>query len=478
MSVDTPAQKPAPGAAPARPPAPRPSAWSALRPVVLRLHFYAGLLVAPFLLVAAVTGGLYAASYQIERVVYADELYVPGGGTVLPLDQQVDAALDAYPQGTLTAVWPSAGPGATTRVLMDHPTAPEGRALAVFVDPHTADVTGDLASYGSSGALPFRAWISEFHAGLGLGDPGRFYSELAASWLWAVVLGGLALWLTRRRAARKLRGTKGRRRTLAVHGTVGVWVALGLLVLSATGLTWSQLAGGNVGDLRSQLGGTTPSIHIGGGEHAGHEGHAGDGGGTSGHDTSGVREHVSLEHVLTTARTQEGLTGPVAITVPAPDGAGPAAYVVKQTDAQVPQRMDQVAVDATSGEVTGRLDFADYPLLAKLTSWGISLHDGKLFGLANQIALFAVAAGLVVLILWGYAMWWNRRSGQAPRYAVGRPYPRGGLPRTPPRVLLPLLAAAALAGWFVPLLGLSLLAFLAVDTGLGALARRHGRNSA
>ena len=36
--------------------APAPSRWAPLRPLVLRLHFYAGVFVAPFLLVAAVTG--------------------------------------------------------------------------------------------------------------------------------------------------------------------------------------------------------------------------------------------------------------------------------------------------------------------------------------------------------------------------------------------------------------------------------------
>ncbi|WP_220447244.1 PepSY domain-containing protein [Nonomuraea deserti] len=50
------------------PPPPRRATWAALRPLVLRLHFYAGLLVAPFLLVAATTGFLYAASVQIEKI--------------------------------------------------------------------------------------------------------------------------------------------------------------------------------------------------------------------------------------------------------------------------------------------------------------------------------------------------------------------------------------------------------------------------
>lgn len=43
---------------PARPDRHR-GAWAALRPLILRLHFYAGVFVAPFILVATVSGLLY-----------------------------------------------------------------------------------------------------------------------------------------------------------------------------------------------------------------------------------------------------------------------------------------------------------------------------------------------------------------------------------------------------------------------------------
>lgn len=42
-------------------------------------------------------------------------------------------------------------------------------------------------------------------------------------------------------------------------------------------------------------------------------------------------------------------------------------------------------------------------------------------------------------------------------------------------MLLPLAAATALVGWFVPLLGLSLLLFLAVDLTLALVAKVRAR---
>ncbi|MGI5468383.1 PepSY-associated TM helix domain-containing protein [Streptomyces sp. CA-132043] len=480
MSVPAPARTPAV----AEPP-PRPSGWSALRPLVLRLHFYAGLLIAPFLLVAAATGLLYAGSLQAEKIVYAHELRTEPGGTALPLARQVDAALRAHPEGTVTAVRPPDGPDATTRVILDAPGLQDDNSLAVFVDPYTGKVRGALESYGSSGALPLRATIDHLHRDLLLGEPGRLYSELAASWLWVVALGGVLLWLGRRRSARRLRGTTGRRRTLSWHGTVGLWSAVGLVALSATGLTWSAYAGEHIGRLQDALGGATPAVStqvpgaatempgMDHGAHAGHEGHTGHEGhaGHEGHGGGAGRPLAGLDATLRTARA-EGLSGPVEIRVPT---ASAPAFVVQQTDKEWPAHLDSIAVDPASGRVTDRLDFADHPLLAKATRWGIDLHMGLLFGLANQVALAALMIALILLVVWGYRMWWQRRPRRDAGLRGGRAHPRGAWRRVPVTVLLPLAAATAVLGWFLPLFGIPLAGFLVLDACAGALARRRAR---
>ncbi|MEU0036686.1 PepSY domain-containing protein [Streptomyces sp. NPDC006333] len=446
-----------------RPVAPVPARKAALRPLILRLHFYAGVLVAPFLLVAAVTGLLYAASFQAEKIVYAHELTAPVGDRALPLSEQVAAARKAHPQGTVSAVRPSPAADATTRVLLSGvPGVDPDHTLAVFVDPYTAQVRGALEQYGSTGALPLRTWIDGLHANLLLGQTGRLYSELAASWLWVISGGGLVLWFGRRRARRKVRGTSGRRRTLGLHGTVGVWAAAGLFFLSATGLTWSTYAGATIDELRTSLGQATPSVSAAGaGEHADHGGTEADG--------SVTPRPADIDRILGAARS-EGLGDPVEIVPPADASS---AYVVRQIQRSWPEKQDAVAVDPATGEVTDVLRFADHPVLAKLTRWGIDAHTGVLFGLANQIALMALALCLILLIVWGYRMWWQR--GRAA--AFGRPIPRGAWQQVPPTVLVPLMAAVAVLGYFVPLLGIPLVAFVAVDVLLGEIAHRRGRGT-
>lgn len=463
----------APAAAPSRA-----GTWAALRPLLLRLHFYAGVLIAPLLFIAATTGLLYAASWQAEKILYADELTVDRvGATALPLGAQVDAAKNAAPQGEVTSVWPAPEAEDTTRVIMESPGLAEGETLTVFVDPYTAEVRGKLTTVGD--ALPLRAWLSEFHSSLQLGEFGRNYSELAASWLWVVVVGGLALWIGRRRTRRAAlvvpdRKASGRRKTLSWHGSVGVWIAIGLVGLSATGLTWSKYAGENIGELKDGLGGATPAVSAkvggapaadAGGEHAGH----GTADGAQAAPPTPA-DAIGIDGAVAAARAA-GVTESLRITLPA-KGKG---YVLKEQDKQVPVHLDAVSVDPADGRVMDELRFADHPLAAQLTRFGIDLHMGLTFGLANQLALAALAVLVMFMVVWGYRMWWLRRPTKDRTLSVGRAQPRGAWRKLPVAVLLPLAAATAVVGWFLPLLGISLLVFLAVDLTLGFAASRRSK---
>ncbi|UWW08245.1 PepSY domain-containing protein [Mycolicibacterium brumae] len=442
----------------------------------MRLHFYAGVLVGPFLLVAAVTGGLYAVAPTIEQWMYRDHLQAQTAGPSLPIADQVRAAQRARPDLAAVAVRPGES-GLTTQVLFADPILEQSRR-AVFVDPASGELQGDLAVYGSVNALPVRAWLSGLHRNLNLGEPGRLYSELAASWLWVVVLGGLYLWIgryLRGRGRNRLltvdRSATGRRRTLNWHGATGIWIATGLLFLSATGLTWSAYAGANVDKLRAALSWSTPAVSVSltGSEGAEHDPdpHAGHGHGATAPSVPVVPTAPrvgELNRVLDTARAA-GLGGPVEIAIPADTTT---AFTVAQTRQPWVMSTNTVAVDGATGAVTDASWFADWPLAAKLAAWGIQLHMGTLFGLPNQLALLALAGALVAVIVGGYRMWWQRRPD---RMRVGRPPRRGALAALAPGAAVAVLAAAALVGWFIPLLGLSLAGFVAADVAVGLLRR-------
>ena len=103
--------------------------------LMMRLHFYAGILIAPFVLVAAVSGGLYALAPTAEDIVYSDLLHTDSTGPTASVAEQVDAATLVRPDLALQAVRPAAEPGETTRVMFTDPTLGESERRAVFVDP-------------------------------------------------------------------------------------------------------------------------------------------------------------------------------------------------------------------------------------------------------------------------------------------------------------------------------------------------------
>lgn len=461
VAEESPPGSPATGAAETR---------AGIRALLLRLHFYAGVLIAPFLLVAAVTGLCYTAMPQVERAVYEHELRVTPRGEADPLTVQVAAAKKAVPDGSLVSVTTGPGPRDSTRVVFEEPGLKEGYTRTAFVDPYDHSVLGTLETFGQW--LPVRAWFDDLHRNLHLGEFGRNYSEIAASWLWVEVCGGLVLWTGLRRSRRRLRRTllpepsapAGRRRVRSWHGAVGLWAAAGLLGLSATGLTWSAYAGANISQLREQLKSPTPEVaatlpHT---QHSGKTQHSAKEGGRD----------IGLDGAVRTAR-EAGLGGVLDVTPPADGGS---AYVVKENTRSWPERQDSVAVHPHTGKVTATLRFDDYPLLAKLSRWGVDAHMGLLFGLVNQIVLALLALALTAMILWGYRMWWLRRptrgtaSGGRPPRAGRAPAP-GAWRRIPGRVLAPAAVATALTAYWLPWFGIPLALFVTADV-LGGRVRR------
>ncbi|MCM3695913.1 PepSY-associated TM helix domain-containing protein [Microbacterium oleivorans] len=459
---------PAPPPSPPRP-ASRPGWFGAL---LVRLHFYAGILVGPFILVAALSGALYAIAPTIEQAVYGRQLHAPVTDTQLTLGEQVEIA-EAHvgDAATLSAVRPAPEPGDTTRVMFAQDGLGASESRAVFVDPGTGEIRGDETVYGTSGSLPLRTAISTFHRNLGLGEPGRLYSELAASWLGIVVVAGVILWVMRIRKARAKkdfvrpsRKLTGYRRLFSWHTSVGIWVALGAVFLSATGITWSTYGGQNVTDLRAALDWGTPAVSTSLGAETAQDEHAGHGAASA----ALAVDSALFDDVLAAAQQVNIDTGLVQITPPA---AADQAWKVQEIDRGFPGHLDAVAIDGATLQPVDRVDFADFSLPAKLASWGVSIHMGTMFGLANQIVMLLLAVGIAGMVVLGYAMWVRRRPTKTAR--VGMPPRRGVLDGAPWWGVAAVVVGGVLLGLALPLVGWTLAAFVVIDVAVDAAQRRR-----
>ncbi|MDN5930505.1 MAG: PepSY domain-containing protein, partial [Pseudonocardia sp.] len=221
--------------------------------------------------------------------------------------------------------------------------------------------------------------------------------------------------------------------------------------ISLTGLTWSTFAGDRFTTVLTALDARSPKL-------------------TAEIAPPAAGATIIGADVAENAGRAAGLQGPLSLEPPAEPGD---AYVVKESSNSAPIQRDKIALDPYTGEVVESIRFADYPLLAQLTSIGIMAHTGTLFGLANQIAMTAMSLGILAVIFWGYRMWWLRR----PTHSAPRPLEaRGVLASTPQPVLFGLVLATVFLGWLLPVFGVSLALFLLVDTAAGALARRRTRS--
>ena len=205
-----------------------------------RWHAIAGLVVAPILLIAAITGGIYLYRWEVDRLV-APTLFAPPSGTQrASLDAQVAAARTLVSEAipvklTIAPTWnlPS------ELLLRRH----DGELTTVVIDPANTEARGAIAE-----GTRLTTVAKQLHGNLYTGTTGRIILELGASWGLLLVISGIYLWWPRGgrglgSALRpKLANAAGRWREL--HAVIGVWLALPLIMLILTGLPWTRVWGG------------------------------------------------------------------------------------------------------------------------------------------------------------------------------------------------------------------------------------------
>ncbi|ABA05573.1 propeptide, PepSY amd peptidase M4 [Nitrobacter winogradskyi Nb-255] len=394
----------------------------ALHRTVWRWHFYAGLVVAPFMFILAVTGAIYLFNDEINDVLHRDLRIVAPVSEPAPLSKMAEAAITAYPGGKVTRIDTAR---ATNRSVEVFVTPATGDAVRVFVDPGTGRVLG---SYVYARTLVGFADIA--HGSLTLGSIGDNIVELAACWGFILVATGLYLWWPRGRfrlggVLYPRIGRRGRPFWKEWHAVVGMWSAFLIMFLILTGLPWASFWGdllrrgtdlAGIGyPANHRLQGTTPStttVKDAAGNaapwtleqapipdsdpHAGHHGHI-----TS---APAAKRMLGVDDVAAIL-TREGLMAPYRLILPKNASGVFTAFSYPDQ----PETQRTLHVDQYSGRVIGDVRFADYGWAAKAVELGVQIHMGNYFGRLNQIVMLIPCIGIIVLTITGPLMWWRRR---------------------------------------------------------------------
>ncbi|REK06833.1 MAG: PepSY domain-containing protein [Planctomycetota bacterium] len=445
MSLST-ETRPAPARRPSRRslavPAEATQPASRLYRVIWRWHFYAGLIVAPVVIVMAATGALYIFKDELEEIFYAQQLFVEPGGDRLSYDEQVAAIESSLGEGFHVHqlhVFPDAE--RSTELSVNHGT----EFRRVFFDPYRGTTLGYL------GNNEFFGVVLKIHRTLFAGTLGRIVVELVTCWTIVLLASGVYLW--RPRGRKRLWGAwlpRLRRHPYVtlrdLHAVSGAYVAIVLLVIAGTGMLYTYVWGTGYRYVANQTAAydifvNPPKSH-----------------------SSAETPRLPLDAIVAAAdRTMPDAT--LSITLPHdPDGA----YVVFATRPLGPFSDELAVIDHCTGEVIEHRLNREYSTLGWWATWNYPLHVGSVLGWWTKVPWLVACLVLMLLPVTGVWMWWQRR----PRGRTG--FPRKVQSRIPRTLVLGIV----LLGAVLPALGLSVVAILLGDVAVNRLRGRRAASSA
>jgi uncharacterized iron-regulated membrane protein len=445
-----------------------------------RWHFFAALIVIPFVLWQSVTGTLYLWSeWWVDRA-HPQMRFVKAQQPLLPLSEQIQSAIvfagtraagavptDSDREGTIApsgaevaasndrasgtaapssaahhhgAAGPSSGLAVERILLSDDPARSTtvlfqrgGLPFPVFVDPYTGAVLGQLSA---------TAWLPgisrALHGGWPLGEAGSWLLELGDGWAILMLATGLYLWWPRGRglAAFWPRTGAGTRVLLRdLHSCVAVWFSVVFLFFLISALPWTAFWGGKLlSTIESNIGQKSPTGFSPGGAPVARFSNA----------------SVPIEQAVAAAR-RANVHGTLDIRL----APWPGAPLFMTNTHVLPSQDRTVLADPVVGEIRGDFTNAQIPVIPRLVALGIHVHQAD-FGPINIWLNTAFATSLIWLSVTGVLSWWNRRPAgrlaAPPKLDVGTP--------------LAVRAFVAVACVLMPLFGASILFIVLAESAV------------
>ena len=448
---------------------------SRLYRTIWRWHFYAGMIVAPFLLILAVTGATYLFGHELNDALSPDLHLVAPAARPLPPSTLILAALSAVP-GVATRI---DMPAEANRPAQVHVRPPSGEPRRVMVDPGTGRVLGSFVY-----ADTLVGFAEGVHGSLMLGERGDAVVELAACWALMLIATGLFLWWPRGRTS--LGGilwprltARGRLFWRDLHAVTGVWTIALIAFLLLTGLPWAVIEGPLVRGTVTWLGIGNEAAGFGAmlpqsksmGEALGRvpwsqqalsmptsdPSHAEHGGDHATLVTGDAAAIVGADRIAASAQAR-GIASGYRLSLPfGPRGV----YTVVRSPDQ-PEGQRTLHFDRWTGALIGENGWARYGIGARAIELGVQIHMGRYFGLANKLLMLVPCIAIVVLVVTGAVMWWRRR----PKGTLGAP------PSVSGARLRSAITILIVCGIVMPLFGASLIVLALADRIAITIRRR------
>mgnify|MGYP006282705821 CR=1 FL=1 len=457
-----------------------------------RVHFYSGAIVAPFLLLFAVTGLviLYTQPIQdgfqkdLRRVEVVDSQFVS-------FDKQAIAVETALPDDKIVSMTPPRDSGASTVFGLES-------GKSAYANPYTGEYLGS-----SDPQMTVVRWANALHGQLNNGNVkvslpavsalwdgekvmrkyvvGDLILELVGTWLVVLALTGLYLfWPRKSREAKAAENgrkmwsfrltKKGRAKWRDLHALPGAVLFIMLLFVAASGLPWSTYWGPNFTALANKISPNSwtdaPASHIGkkgdldrlGNQINWNTGDIPIPASYTPASSDDVPVPLSLDSVVAIAK-EEGMKPNYTINFPSntKDDVGNPLYGSFTLSNSWPRKTGEakdVFVDQFNGKTLGEQNVYGYGSVSRAVDTTVSVHMGTQWGIISRVLMTLTC----LLTMWSVI-------SASVMYAKRRRKGTLGLPRRPTEVHLGrgLVVIAVVLSIVYPLWGVSALVILGFD---------------
>lgn len=344
-------------------------------------HFVAGLVSLPFVVMLAITGGIYLFKDNYESPKQQHIKTVKLEGEPISFQKQWNLAKAAMHKKPNIMVVPREENMATEFV-----SGRFSHKNSTYVNPYNSEITGTINPRDS-----MMHSVRKLHGELLLGKFGTKIIELVASWMIVLIITGIyVFWPGGKQGIKAfftIRIRQGKRILFRdLHAVFGFWASVLLLVTLAGGLPWTDVFGDGFKWVQKVTDTGFPKTWD-----------------ARGVQSSKMGKVISLDDMVSLAKSMN-LKGEVSIGLPKGD-KGVYSIFNSSLDFGAQKRFH---FDQYSGEQLVRHDWEDVGVLMKGRLWLMAFHQGE-FGRWNWFLMLGVAIMLLIIGIAGLLSYLKRK---------------------------------------------------------------------
>ncbi|RIN28624.1 PepSY domain-containing protein [Staphylococcus succinus] len=423
-----------------------------------RLHFYAALFITPLLITLTISGIGFLFFQEVENNVYKTEFFGNSSNQQhQTMNQAVEQVEEKFEGFYISKVSILEEPY-NNRITLDDMA---GNQRYVFLDEHNQIVADQNAKHTYANVM------RNIHSSLFTENTFiNYLVELTACWTIFMIISGTYMLIKKKLISNKSKKLKFQK----WHGILGLIIAIPLFILVLTGLPWSGFMGAKIAGImdnsgtlgQSELAVNPPKSDVNEIPWATRSNQQPASKETSPHHGSGEIPNTKIQHQITIDKViaqakKEHITKPYSIVYPA---KAEAAFTVSKgsntgvTGLDVsPYDEKTLYLDQYNGKNLGEVKYQEYGVIGKWFTWGIPLHEGHLFGVANKIINLLICVALLVAIGLGLTSWIKRMGNRKVKVPV----------RVQKPMSISLIIVLVILGLLMPLFGLSILVVFIIE---------------